>query len=183
MNNVKKFQPFVIASFEGYYRFLSNFYPVFPQTIILDDMAYPTVEHAFQATKRPVTDKNYRKRLQLVTSPGYVKKIGNETEVSPGWEENKLQIMETLIRQKFTNNEKLRDLLLKTGNSILIEGNYWNDQFWGVFIDKNGNCKGENNLGKLLMKIRKELRGNSKAYFGNSNFIKSDTFTFIKEDK
>ncbi len=34
----------------------------------------------------------------------------------------------------------------------LIEGNHWNDTFWGIC---NGN--GENNLGKILMKIRHEI--------------------------
>ncbi len=36
---------------------------------------------------------------------------------------------------------------------MLIEGNTWRDTFWGIYEGK-----GENNLGKLLMKIREELR-------------------------
>ncbi len=34
----------------------------------------------------------------------------------------------------------------------LVEGNWWNDTFWGVC-----NGEGQNNLGKILMKIRKEI--------------------------
>ena len=39
----------------------------------------------------------------------------------------------------------------------LIEGNVWNDTFWGVC-----NGKGHNHLGKILMKVRDEIRGIEK---------------------
>jgi len=41
---------------------------------------------------------------------------------------------------------------LDTGKSELIEGNTWGDTFWGV-----SGVIGQNNLGKILMKIREEL--------------------------
>jgi hypothetical protein len=44
-------------------------------------------------------------------------------------------------------------LLLATGDMELIEDNDWDDTYWGVC-----NGAGENNLGKLLMKIRAEAR-------------------------
>ena len=66
------------------------------------------------------------------------------------WEEVKIEIMEEALRLKF-DDPHLKDLLLATGDKELIEGNTWNDQFWGVC-----NGVGENNLGKLLMKLRKE---------------------------
>jgi len=61
--------------------------------------------------------------------------------------------METLLRDKFTRHADLRILLLDTGDRELVEGNTWDDRFWGV-------CEGvgENHLGRLLMKIRAELR-------------------------
>lgn len=43
-------------------------------------------------------------------------------------------------------------MLINTGDAELIEGNSWGDTFWG---ECNG--IGENNLGKILMKIRKEI--------------------------
>lgn len=68
--------------------------------------------------------------------------------------------MENLIREKFKNPE-LREKLLSTSDAELVEGNTWHDNVWG-----NCNCprcieiEGQNNLGKTLMKIRKEIRGN-----------------------
>ena len=48
---------------------------------------------------------------------------------------------------------KLFNLLLSTCSSIIIEGNLWQDTFWGVV-----NGEGQNNLGLLLMLLRNELR-------------------------
>lgn len=40
-----------------------------------------------------------------------------------------------------------------TAEELLVEGNNWNDTFWGV-------CRGrgENNLGRILMKVRSEVK-------------------------
>lgn len=48
-----------------------------------------------------------------------------------------------------------RKKLLATENALLVEGNTWNDTYWGVC-----NGVGKNTLGQLLMKIRR----NSKDY-------------------
>ena len=71
--------------------------------------------------------------------------------------------METLIRQKFTRYPELGNKLLETGDAKLIEGNNWNDRFYGAVYDTNRNeWMGENHLGKLLMKIREELKQEAK---------------------
>jgi predicted NAD-dependent protein-ADP-ribosyltransferase YbiA (DUF1768 family) len=63
--------------------------------------------------------------------------------------------MKEIVFLKFRNHSYLESLLLKTGDLELIEGNTWNDKFWGVDL-KTG--KGENNLGKILMEVRTQLR-------------------------
>jgi hypothetical protein len=40
---------------------------------------------------------------------------------------------------------------------MLIEGNWWHDNFYGSCTCNKCVNKGENNLGKILMKIREEL--------------------------
>jgi predicted NAD-dependent protein-ADP-ribosyltransferase YbiA (DUF1768 family) len=60
--------------------------------------------------------------------------------------------MEDLVRLKFTTHPDLCERLLTTGDAELIEGNSWNDTFWGVCRGK-----GRNELGKVLMKVRSEL--------------------------
>ena len=62
--------------------------------------------------------------------------------------------MSSLLISKFCKL-KYRNLLLKTGDEEIVEWNYWHDTFWGKDIETG---KGENNLGKILMLIRSELK-------------------------
>jgi N-glycosidase YbiA len=77
---------------------------------------------------------------------------GKRVALRSDWEVVKVGIMEQCLRSKFAGSE-LRSLLLSTGDAELVEGNTWNDRFWGVCRGK-----GQNHLGKLLMRIRSELR-------------------------
>jgi len=139
----------VIDSFQGVYKFLSNFYPV---KVKLDGVTYPSVEHAYQAAKTLIPSS--RARIRGAATASEAKRIGKTVTLRHDWEEVKLDVMEKLLRQKFSK-EPLRTLLLKTGEAELIERNWWHDTFWGVC-----NKKGENHLGRILMKIRSELRRN-----------------------
>jgi N-glycosidase YbiA len=99
--------------------------------------------------------------------PGDAKRMGRRLKLRPDWEEVKLGIMLDLLRLKFrpvilkprslgptlsTFQTSLTGRLMATGEAELIEGNDWSDHFWGVCMGV-----GENHLGKLLMRVRKEL--------------------------
>jgi ribA/ribD-fused uncharacterized protein len=137
-----------ITSFSGDYEFLSNFYE---SKITYEGITYPTLEHAFQAAK--TLDKNERLEVSKQMTPGEAKHMGRKLHLRPDWEDIKIDVMEELLAMKFVYASTLCDLLVKTGDAELIEGNTWNDKFWGE-------CKGEglNWLGKLLMKRRKHLQ-------------------------
>lgn len=145
--------PTEIKSFSGQWSFLSNFYLC---TVKYDGANYPSVEHAYQAAK--AADPKRRATFQLVgVSPGKAKSLGRKLILRPDWEEVKVGIMRDLLIQKFYPT-LLRRKLLSTFTAVLIEGNYWHDQYWGVC---NGDClygphepSGENMLGKLLMEVR-----------------------------
>ena len=137
----------MITEFQGEYRFLSNF----PDAeVIWGGIKFPSVENAYQAAK--CKNPEDRKRFLTITA-GQAKRLGREVEITPNWEENKLWIMEALVSQKFHNIPEYREKLLATGDEELVEGNNWGDTFWGV-------CQGigQNHLGKIIMKIRKELQ-------------------------
>ena len=136
----------MINSFDGKYAFLSNFYE---HPISNGTLTFPTNEHYFQAMK--TTDHATRVTIAHASTPGEAKRMGRKVDLRPDWEEIKLQVMETALRLKFADPE-LAAMLKATGDEELVEGNWWNDTFWGVC-----NGVGENNLGKLLMKIRAEL--------------------------
>jgi predicted NAD-dependent protein-ADP-ribosyltransferase YbiA (DUF1768 family) len=63
-----------------------------------------------------------------------------------------------LVYLKFANHPELLKQLLATGDEELVEGNGWGDRFWGKVDDI-----GENNLGKILMGVRRELGENHGA--------------------
>jgi ribA/ribD-fused uncharacterized protein len=138
-----------ITSFHGEFRFLSNFYP---SRIDMGVLVYPTVEHAFQAAKcRSVRD---RQRIAEAPTPGIAKRLGRQVRLRPDWEQTKFKAMAWCLHQKFTRYNDLRERLLSTGDRDLVEGNTWGDRCWGQ-------CPvgvGENMLGKLLMKLRSDLR-------------------------
>jgi ribA/ribD-fused uncharacterized protein len=141
-----------IDSFEGKHRFLSNFWPC---TIKHEGKLYASVEHAYQASK--TIDPVLRDKFSCKPiTPGQAKRLGKQLPLRPEWDKIKFQIMLDLLREKFSDRE-LRVRLLDTGDRELIEKNAWGDSCWGVCNDV-----GENNLGKLLMLVRKELNGEYK---------------------
>ena len=136
-----------ITSFRGDYFFLSNFYPC---AILYNGYLFGSAEAAFQAQK-VINSRDQVSFTQM--SPGQAKKYGKTVELRKDWEDVKLGIMEDIIREKFIYDPDLIKMLLDTGDKELIEGNNWNDTFWGMCRGK-----GENHLGKILMKLREELR-------------------------
>ena len=130
-------------------RFLSNF---FEAEVEYGGLVYSSNEAAFQAQKCLTEEE----KIQFTGyGPGRSKGAGRRVKLRPDWEEVKVGIMEEIVRAKFTQHPELAAQLLATGDKILVEGNHWGDTCWGVDI-RTG--LGENHLGKILMKIREELR-------------------------
>jgi ribA/ribD-fused uncharacterized protein len=133
----------------------SNFAP-FP--IDIDGMKWPTSEHFFQAQKfaRPEEQELIRRE----SSPHGAAKRGRDrrTPLRPDWESVKDEVMRCALRAKFTQHDQLRQLLLETGDAVLIEHTS-NDSYWG----DGGDGTGRNRLGELLMAVRCELRAADKS--------------------
>lgn len=142
--------------------FLSNFYKC---EVVYDGIKYRSSEHAYQAAKS--NDYEVKLRIASLDTAREAKAMGKRIEVRKNWEDVKLYVMETILREKFRNTDLIKKLL-NTGNEELIEGNFWGDTFWGIF---NGN--GENHLGKLLMKVRSYLSKNKCRKCGNELDTKS----------
>lgn len=139
-----------IGSFRGKYRFLSNMY-VCPNLISYQGMQAYTVEHLMQAAK---THEPTERRWVLESStPKLAKSRGRRVRLSPGWDDERLEIVEDIVREKFTQDE-LSSQLIATEDAYLAEGNSWGDTFWGV---DSLSGRGENHLGIILMKIRNEI--------------------------
>lgn len=136
-----------ILGFSGPNRFMSNFVEC---SVDFEGINFPSTEHAYVAAK--TLDLELRKEISQVNTAGQVKRLGRALTLRPDWEEIKIDLMHDLLMQKFAR-EPFKSLLLSTKDSYLEETNHWGDVVWGV-----SNGVGENNLGKLLMKIRKDLQ-------------------------
>jgi ribA/ribD-fused uncharacterized protein len=136
-----------ITSFSGSYRFLSNFYPT--PRLEWWGLTFPTSEHAYQWAKQ-ATSEGALLVLKAPT-PGAAKRAARVHPMRPVWDSEKNGVMLDIVRAKFTDPD-FRRLLVATGDAELVEGNTWNDTYWGV-------CRGvgENHLGRILMQVRQEL--------------------------
>ena len=138
-----------IECFKNEYRFLSNFYIVH---FSWEGFIWSSSESAYQAAKS--VDKTLYPDFSRLT-PSESKKLGRRLVLREDWEYIKFDIMKDILFNKFSQNALIKKYLIDTNNAILEEGNHWNDRIWGVSPVGSGN--GENNLGKILMNIRKEL--------------------------
>lgn len=136
-----------IDSFKGEYFFLSNFYPT---KIKYNGIQYLNNEAAFQAQK--CTTMEDRIKFSYL-NPSDAKKLGRRIILRNDWESVKISIMREIVFEKFKQNPHLTEKLLDTGNIYLEEGNNWGDRIWGTV-----NGVGRNELGKILMEVRKEIK-------------------------
>jgi len=158
----------VIARFAGPHDFLSNFYP---SAIQCEGETYPTVEHAFQAAK--TADPEERAWVRSAPTPAAAKSRGRRVALRPDWGDVKVRVMEMLVRAKFSG-PLLAERLLATGTNELVEGNSWGDRTWGAVWD-GYRRDGRNELGRILMQIRAELRGAPTKPSRNSSALRLET--------
>nr|DAZ71783.1 MAG TPA: NADAR protein [Caudoviricetes sp.] len=135
----------MINEFRGKYYFLSNFYET---PVTWNGLTYLNNEAAFQSAKT-FSDRECFTNLD----PSSAKKLGRKVQLRSDWENVKDDVMYEICKAKFSQNTELKKRLLSTGNEHLEEGNTWGDKIWGTV-----NGVGENRLGKILMRIREELR-------------------------
>lgn len=143
----------MISSFTDKYAFLSNF---FESTVHFEGIEFPSSEAAFQAAK--TADMQLRREFCSL-KPGQAKRKGRTIPLRAEWEAVKDSVMYRIVKAKFTQNAWLKRQLIATGDEYLEEGNTWHDNTWGnCTCPKCADIPGANRLGKILMRVRDELR-------------------------
>lgn len=113
---------------------------------------WPTSEHYFQAQKFAGTE--HEETVRNAKNAWWAAKYGRELAPLPeDWHERRIDVMIDSVRAKFKQHPQLKNLLLDTGNAILIEKTK-QDNFWA----DGGDGSGQNFLGKILMMVREEFQ-------------------------
>jgi N-glycosidase YbiA len=138
-----------VIKFYGKDHPLSNFYEA---PFRIGSFIFPTVEHYYQSNKS--SDFYERIDILMADSPKEAKEMGREAEfLRDNWDDRRIVYMWNGLKAKFTQNDKLTQYLLSTGDAELVENSPY-DSFWGRGKDWNG----RNMLGKMLMKLRDYIR-------------------------
>lgn len=135
------------------YGCFSNFSP---HPIEIDGTYWPTVEHYYQAQKfAGGEDEVVIPLIYAAPTPEEAAALGRcgDRKLRSDWDMVKTNVMRAAVLKKFLTHADIREVLLVTGDEILVE-NSPTDYFWGCGADKTG----QNHLGKILMSVREQIR-------------------------
>ena len=134
---------------------------------VVDGIKYCCMEQYMMAQKALLfgDSVNYFK-IMGTDIPRDMKRLGRQVKGfdSDIWDSVSMDIVRTGNYHKFTQNEKLMEFLLNTGNTVLVEASPY-DHVWGAGIDDTNpdiympsKWKGRNLLGFCLMQVRDNIR-------------------------
>jgi ribA/ribD-fused uncharacterized protein len=135
--------------------------------LIYDSLAFCNSEQAFMWKKAVFFgDHETAKKIAHCESPSIAKKLGRQVKNfdAQKWSEVSYQIMVDVNYAKYQQKPKLKELLLSTGDKIIVEASPY-DTIWGIGLHwKDDDCldetkwKGLNLLGKALMEVRNKFK-------------------------
>ena len=115
---------------------------------------YSSLEEAIQSMLFLPDHKEISEQIKNSYSAHEAQKIMHENINKVKYsKEEKLVLMEKLLRLKIEQNPYVLKKLLETKNYTIMEDSP-KDNYWGCGINREG----ENNLGKLWMKLREEYK-------------------------
>ncbi len=148
--------------FFSYRDIYSNFYPA-PFVEPIRGAAFENTEHAFMYFKALFfNDSLAAANAWKETNPAEAKKIGRSIKgFDPvAWNFVKAGYMGYINFLKYTQNPELGKALKETGDHVLVEASPYDD-IWGVKLGQDdplildsANWRGQNLLGKVLMRVR-----------------------------
>lgn len=143
--------------------YLSNWYY---SNFIVDNVHFISMEQYFMYKKALLFgDLEMGLEILQTVDSSVIKQLGREIKGfdSDVWDAQKENIIYEGLYAKFSQNEDLKNLLLGTKNALLAECAV-KDKIWGIGLsmrDPNrlnpSKWRGQNLLGKLLMKVRENL--------------------------
>lgn len=122
------------------------------------DFRWPTSEHAYHAAKFVDTAPEVVEMLKEARSPHDALAIATEHKPrrAEDWDERKVSVMYEICRLKLVQNAYVLQKLELSGDLDIVEDSPIDD-FWGWGSSRDG----RNELGKIWMRLREELRAGS----------------------
>ena len=128
---------------------------------------FATTEQAFMWEKAIFfNDHESASKILKEENPAKAKKLGREVKNfdDSKWSKVCYEIMYKINYEKYFQNTRLKNILLNTGDKMIIEANP-RDTRWAIGLSAEDDrvldesqWQGENLLGKVLMQIRDELK-------------------------
>ena len=124
--------------------------------IQVDGWHWQTVEHYYQAQKFVGSvNEGLIQVIREAHTPMDAAQIGRDRtlKLRSDWDQVKQHVMWQGVLIKFLTHVDIQRILLDTGEEVIVEDSP-TDYYWGCGQDKTG----QNQLGKILMKVRQELQ-------------------------
>lgn len=123
--------------------------------VFWDDKLWPTSEHAYQAARYIDVRPDYVETIRELPSAhqAFMFMREHRHDQRPEWNIEKRDTMKDIVRHKLGQHSYIQAKLLQTSNFELIEDSPF-DSFWGWGADR----RGRNELGKIWMELREELK-------------------------
>lgn len=132
---------------------------------------YTSAEQYMMAGKAALfADQAVYQKILAISDVKEIKALGRQVQgfQQSIWEQHCMDIVVAGNLAKFSQNQTLRDYLLSTKDSILVEASPY-DKIWGIGLPETADdienpltWQGENLLGFALMKVRDKLMAGEK---------------------
>ncbi len=148
----------------------------YPSYFVIDGVTYETAEQYMMAMKADYfNDQETKAKIMATSNPSEQKALGRTVSNfdAEAWNAVSRGYVYAGNMAKFGQDENLKLVLLATGDRELVEASPY-DRIWGIGIGMPGRAdgnreklldktqwRGTNWLGETLMKVRKDLRGQS----------------------
>jgi hypothetical protein len=145
----------------------SNWYPA---SFIIGSMTFNCVEQYMMYMKaKTFNDQETMDKVMATLDAKEQKKLGRGVKnFNPvAWDLVKEEVVYDGCFAKYLQNLDLKEDIIKTNDLMLVEASPY-DKIWGIGmsakdpdVTDESKWKGENLLGKALMKVRNKLKGNA----------------------
>lgn len=155
-----------LNKFTFFYSAISPFSNWHPCKFVMNDVEFNCGEQAMMYHKALFFgDKETADKVMAAKTPREQKALGRSVKgfVESDWQQERENIVYDLLLAKFSQNEELKEALLETKGTQLVEASK-TDLIYGIGLSEDDpraqnetQWRGLNLLGKLLMRVRETL--------------------------